>query len=205
MDCLWLLSCYNCRDDYLQQKSHGLQSQNLLFRPLQKKFRDTCPRGREGREGGDRWACVLPVSTSVLSIPVSTLHQEWAYKYANQVTPLSAQSPSKTKSFTVATKLRHLPSLHHLNYAPASLVYFLLFAFNLQIHPSAVDSHPQIQPSSTKLNLHVQLKHPLHQGSPWHRSWGNCPLLIPTAPFPWQPAQVCLPRRLQAPCLMLLL
>lgn len=43
----------SCRDEYLHQRQCGLQSQNLLSRPLQKKFKDARPRGKEKeREGG---------------------------------------------------------------------------------------------------------------------------------------------------------
>lgn len=125
---------------------------------------DPCPSGRvEGAEAG-KLLHQLPARARVHLCPLHfTLHcikneftntqiRSRYYLLKASKDFLLGQSP---KSFTAATKLRHLPSLYLLVYTPASLIYFLLcFAFslwNLLLFP--LNLHPRLTLSPTWLNL----------------------------------------------------
>lgn len=102
---------------------------------------DPCPSGRVEEAEAGKLLHQLPARARVHLCPLHfTLHcmkneftntqiRSRYYLLKASKDFLLGQSP---KSFTAATKLRHLPSPYLLVYTPASLVYFLLcFAFSL--------------------------------------------------------------------------
>lgn len=77
--CLWLLSCYNYRDEYLNHGDHMACKAKIYSLGLYRKV-EGCLSSWEGGGGGERLFPLLSphtVSTSALSIPVSTLQQEF--------------------------------------------------------------------------------------------------------------------------------
>lgn len=143
----------------LSTYNRGLWSAKLqitILRAFTERVMDPCPSGRVEETKAGRLLHQLP--PYVPCVQLCPLH--FALHIASRMSLQICKSGQATiclksfkdfllgqtpKSFTGATKLRHLSPLYPLVYTPASLVYFLLcFAFSIWVCCYFVlNPHPQ--------------------------------------------------------------